>query len=142
MHNRPRMRPRKSLTWILRGVYALAVTAGLGLAGGCGGAEDNRPQTWDYIYPAIIEPSCATASCHSAFAERSGVNLGNIDDAYDQLVGRHFVVPNNVAQSGLINLLNANGARRMPPDFALPKVDIDLISNWITNGAPAAPPAN
>ncbi len=29
----------------------------------------------------------------------------------------------------------ADGAPRMPPDFALPEADIELIEQWITNGA-------
>jgi hypothetical protein len=32
--------------------------------------------------------------------------------------------------------MRANGARRMPPDFALPEADIQLIEAWITNNAP------
>jgi hypothetical protein len=129
------MRPRNSLTWILRGVGVLALTASAASMAGCGSEEDDRPADWDYIYPSIIEPNCATASCHSPFAERSGVDLGNINEAYDQMTLRHFVIPGNPAQSGLMNLLNAAGVRRMPPDFALPNVDIALISKWIAEGA-------
>jgi hypothetical protein len=112
----------------------------MGLTGGCGSAEDNRPAEWAYIYPSIIEPSCATASCHSRAADRSGVDLSSMDEAYFQLVGRHFVVPNNTTDSALMYLLNAQGVRRMPPDFALPKDDIDLIGRWIGSGAAEFPP--
>jgi hypothetical protein len=127
------MRPGKSLTRILRGVGVVAALCAP-LVAGCGG-EDNRPITFSYIYPAIIEPSCATASCHSDFTRRSGVNFGFKQEAYDQLTQRHFVTPGLPEQSELLYLLEAKGARRMPPDFPLPVDDIVTISEWIKAGA-------
>ncbi|HVU50465.1 MAG TPA: hypothetical protein VHL80_07245 [Polyangia bacterium] len=147
----------------LLGALGLAISLGA-LVSGCGTdvinpQDDPRPPTWSYIYPAIIQPSCATASCHSDFTRRSGVNFGYSDEAYFQLVCRHFVLscppagmpdPCNpgqmantdptcssraVAESQLLHQLNADGAPRMPPDFALPAVDIQLISTWIQMGA-------
>jgi hypothetical protein len=131
VHNRPPMRPRNTLTWILRGVGLLFALSG------CGSQTDERlaHAQWSYIYPAIIQPSCATASCHSDITQRSGVDLYSKDVAYDQLVNRHYAVPNHPEASELIFLMKAKGARRMPPDFAVPEVDIDLISAWITAGA-------
>jgi hypothetical protein len=135
VHNLPPMRPGNSLTWILRAVGVLAALAPLSLSG-CGSDTDDRPAQFSYIYPAIIEPSCATASCHSNYTREAGVNFGlDSDEAYYQLIARHFVTPSDPADSELIYLLKAQGARRMPPDFALPEVDIDLISTWITAGA-------
>ncbi|HVX93671.1 MAG TPA: hypothetical protein VHK47_02080 [Polyangia bacterium] len=114
--------------------FLVALSTGI-LLSGCGSDTDDRPATWSYIYPAIIEPSCATASCHSNFTKRGGVNLGIEDEGWYQLVCRHFVIPTNPDQSELSNLLNASGARRMPPDFALPKADIYKIQDWIAGGA-------
>ena len=37
--------------------------------------------------------------------------------------------------SEMVALMRAEGSPRMPPDFALPEVDISLIEQWITNGA-------
>jgi hypothetical protein len=153
------MRSGHSLTRILGavGVFA-ALATGLSLAG-CGGDLEVRPAQWSYIYPAIIEPSCATASCHSDFTRRAGVNFGNTDEAYFQMTCRHFVVTcpaagstdpctgqpamtdpscaaRAAADSQVIHQMRAEGAPRMPPDFALPEVDIQLISTWISNGAP------
>jgi hypothetical protein len=132
------------------------------LFSGCGSPDEARPAQWSYIYPAIIEPSCATASCHSDFTQRSGVNFGAIDTAYYQMVCRHFVVQcasagtmatncgagipsptindpacmaRAVNDSQVIHMMRAEGARRMPPDYALPDVDIRLISEWISLGA-------
>ena len=117
-----------------------------GLAG-CGGA-DNRPAKWSYIAPAIIEPNCATVSCHSSVAQRAGVILEPAQKAYDILTSRHFVVtcPSGadagttcmdmaVATSEILYLLRAQGSQRMPPDQALPEADVHLIQTWIANGA-------
>ncbi|MBC8131766.1 MAG: hypothetical protein H7X95_02200 [Deltaproteobacteria bacterium] len=114
-------------------VLALACLA---TAAGCGEQTDTRPATWSYISTAIVQPSCATANCHSNLSQRSGVDLGEIREGYAQLVGRHFVLSERPQTSALIALLKGSGTRRMPPDFALADDDIDLISRWITNGAP------
>jgi hypothetical protein len=117
-----------------------AFSLGAGLcclaAAGCGsGGVDDRPARWSFIAPAIIEPSCATASCHSDVAQKAGVILSDKVLGYNSLVTRHFVIPSNVAQSELLYLLRAQGARRMPPDFVLPEEDILLIQKWIADGA-------
>jgi hypothetical protein len=117
----------------LRGLL-LWLGLGLGLVAGCGGA-DNRPPRWSFIAPTIIEPSCATASCHAAVAQRAGVALDPPDTAYQTLVGRSFVIPGHPEESELVALLRAQGSQRMPPDFPLPEVDIELIEQWITMGA-------
>jgi hypothetical protein len=108
----------------------------LGLGAGCGGA-DNRPPNWSFIAPTIIEPSCATASCHSAVAQRAGVVLDPPDAAYQTLISRSFVKTNdsNPDDSELLAVLRGQGSPRMPPDFPLPEVDIELIQQWITMGA-------
>ena len=109
---------------------------------------ENRPAKWSYIAPAIIEPNCATVSCHSSVAQRAGVILEPAQKAYDILTGRHFVVtcPQSpdagttcmdmaVATSEILYLLRAQGSQRMPPDQALPEADIHLIQTWIADGA-------
>lgn len=106
------------------------------LVAGCGGQNDTRPAKWSYISTAIVQPNCATANCHSNLSQRSGVLLDGIRTGYQQLVGRSFVFPGCAAESGLVALIKGQGSRRMPPDFALPNDDIDLISTWIMNGAP------
>jgi hypothetical protein len=123
-------------------VLALAVV-------GCGSNADTRPKKWSFISPVIIQPSCATANCHSQLAQRSGVALDSTYDGYDQLVNRHFVKAGDPEGSALIGLLRGQGSRRMPPDFPLPDADIDLIAGWIMDGAPwdpssgvAPPPGN
>lgn len=97
---------------------------------------EKRPADWDFIAPAIIEPSCATASCHSALTARAGVVLEPRDTAYTTLTARQFVIPRDPEESEIITLMRAQGSRRMPPDFPLPEADIQLIESWIAAGAP------
>jgi Planctomycete cytochrome C len=138
VHNRPpNMRFGISLTSRKpRGVGVLAgfLATALAALAGCGSTDDRPPQ-WSVIYPAIIEPSCATASCHSDFTKRAGLDLGSKSTAWHQLSDRHFVIPGKPTDSSVLYLLRALGARRMPPDFALPEVDIQLIDQWVIDGA-------
>lgn len=103
---------------------------------GCGGTTDTRPPRWSYISTAIMQPSCATANCHSNLSKRSDVVLDEIKNGYYHLVARNFVLPGRPNDSALIALLRGQGSRRMPPDFPLPEIDIDLVSTWIMIGAP------
>jgi len=106
-----------------------------GVLTSCGSSEDTRPDKWSFISPVIIQPSCATANCHSQLAERSGVVLDTVANGYQQLTQRHFVMPGDPDGSALMALLRGQGSRRMPPDFPLAEADIDLIGSWIADGA-------
>ncbi len=113
---------------------------------GCGG-EDNRDPLWSYISPVIMEPTCATVSCHSRTAAVAGLDLSTAAHGYTSLRElnlpdrgqnppmRLLVVPYNPDQSRLVNMLRAEGARRMPPDRPLAEADIRLIEDWILRGA-------
>ena len=140
-------------------VLALAT---LGTA--CGSDTDPRPATWSYLSPAIMEPNCATVSCHSPAAAVSGLDFSTQERGYTSLLGlwtwivdpsgnlaqgcksaagtvvcprehRSLVVPFDPAQSRLIHVLRAQGAARMPPDRPLAEADIRLVETWILNGA-------
>jgi len=117
---------------------------------GCGG-EENRPAQWSYISPAIIQPNCATSSCHSKAAAVSGLDFSTADDGLKGLtkqklpevekgdgrneITRQLILPGNPYESRLVNMLRARGTWRMPPDRPLPEADIELIETWILNGA-------
>jgi hypothetical protein len=118
-------------------VRALALRAAgpLLLAAACTGDPGDRPATWAYLHPAIIAPSCATSSCHSARVVTAGVALDEAGEAYDDLIERRFVVPGDPA-STLMPLLEGDERGRMPPDAPLPAADIELIRAWIEAGAP------
>lgn len=129
----------------------------VGLAG-CGSSTDNRPATWSYVSTAILQPSCATANCHSALAQRAQVDLSTRAAGYHSLVDRRFVISQaavtdggadavalgapayltddqRVERSQVINLMHAEGNLRMPPDMPLPETDIQLVVKWIREGA-------
>jgi hypothetical protein len=139
----------------------LAVVATL--VTGCGGRDD-RPAVWEYISPAIMQPNCATASCHGPAAAVSGLDLSDPDRGYTSLTAlwvwivdpagtpengckafdgivacqrnhRPMVTPYDPSQSRLISMLRARNAPRMPPDRVLPEADIALVERWILNGA-------
>lgn len=117
-----------------RSLAAVALLA-LGFVAACTGDPADRPATWAYLHPAIVAPSCATASCHSGRVATAGVALDEADAAYEALIGRRFVVPGDPA-STLMSLLEGNERRLMPPDAPLPAADIELIRSWIEAGAP------
>jgi hypothetical protein len=134
------------------------------LAAACGGA-DERPASWGYISPAILQPSCATPSCHSQATAVSGLDFSTPERGYSSLtrlwvwvvtpldagVGescgivngtyvceqkvRRLITPYDPAGSCLVNMLRARDAPRMPPDRPLVEADIRLIERWILNGA-------
>jgi hypothetical protein len=137
------------------------------ISAGCG-ETDARPPQWAFIAPAIIAPNCATASCHSRGAAEAGLDLSEPDVAYRSLflqtaqfripasptippeckldkgamvcrTGRAIVVPCHPDHSRLVNMLRGRGAQRMPPDRPLPIGDIELIEQWILQGAKQDP---
>jgi len=133
--------------WWLRWVMPVALLFGQG----CGGAADSRPPTWSYVSAAIMEPNCATASCHSRSIAAAGLDFSDPERGYISLSGlwvwivdpngtvdrgcrivdgttvcqrehRSLVVPSDPAQSRLIQMLRARAGSLMPPDRALPEV--------------------
>jgi hypothetical protein len=132
------------------------------LASGCRQTDD-RPYAWGYISPVILQPNCATASCHSRGTAVAGLDFSDPDRGYDSLMGldawvaipqaspdggcqdvggtvycpraRPLVIPYDPEQSRLVNMLRARNAPRMPPDRPLPEADIALIESWILDGA-------
>jgi hypothetical protein len=114
----------------------LILIAGAATLIGCGGTTDDRPARWSFISATIVEPSCATVNCHSAVAQRAGVDLHDRNTGWNSLVSRGFVQPNDQTHSSaILYLMNAQGSIRMPPDVPLPEADIALIDKWIQNGA-------
>lgn len=123
------------------------------LLAGCLPHED-RPPRWDYLHATIVEPSCATAGCHSALTAIAGLNLSGREGAYTILTGqicgeppvvgsppRNYVTPGSSTYSTLIYQLRGVDAEGrpyrdvMPPDVPLPEVEVDLVARWIDDGA-------
>jgi hypothetical protein len=118
------------------------------LAMACG-KNDDRPPTFTYVYETIIAPNCATIGCHNSFTQTYGFQFNTKAGAYVGLTGKacsehdvegeppgHYVRPGQPDRSVLISLLLGDDVpRRMPPDRGLSEVDIDLIAEWILEGA-------
>lgn len=116
---------------------------------GCGAPGETRDPTWGYISPAIIQPNCATGSCHNTRAAVAGLDFSTVQRGWDSLhllkippAGAHpngaprpLVVPFNPDQSRVVRMLRGDNARRMPPDRPLSEADIKLVEEWILHGA-------
>ena len=100
---------------------------------GCAAPED-RPATWSYLHTAIVQPSCATSSCHSQLAEVAGLDLSDPDESYRLLIDGQYVIPGDL-RSALLFHLDGEQAELMPPDAPLPEGDVVLFERWILEGA-------
>lgn len=94
------------------------------------------------IQASVFTPTCATASCHSGAGPSGGLNL-EAANSYAMLVGVVSnedpvfmrVDPFNPDDSYLIRKLEGNAGGVMPPGAPLPRADIDVIRQWISDGA-------
>jgi hypothetical protein len=136
----------------------------LGVSASACKSYDGRPLEWEYISPVILQPNCATASCHSRAAAVAGLDFSDAERGYIsltrlryQIVDRYatgetcapshetvvcrggyrpLVMPYNPQQSRLVHILRKATPPRMPPDRPLIEEDIKLIEGWILIGAP------
>jgi hypothetical protein len=114
-------------------------------SGACG-ADDDRPETLEYITETILAPSCASAQCHSAFKREVGDQYDTVDAARDTIVGLAQIIPGDKANSLLYKAITIGASRngdsknvfRMPFDAPLPDADVALIGRWIDGGAAGA----
>jgi len=97
----------------------------------------------------VFTPSCAIPGCHDAITSISGLDLSSTDDSFNDLVGvtslcagKLRVVSGDVDASYLVDKVG-DGApfcgTLMP--LGLPQLDaseLQLIRNWIAQGAPPA----
>ena len=142
----------------------LSVASLFALASFTGCSDQPRPATWAYISPVIMQPNCATGSCHSPAAAVAGLDFSTPDRGYSSLTRlwvwvvdpakkgqpgcgpaagttvceelfRPLVTPYDPQESRLINVLRGRDAPRMPPDRPLDEADIELVEQWILNGA-------
>lgn len=96
------------------------------------------------IQASVFTPDCATSGCHSGANPSANLNLES-GSSYANLVGINAtqdagvqrVNPGNPDQSYLITKLEGPGAMggQMPPTSPMPQAEIDVIRQWITDGA-------
>lgn len=122
--------------------------AGGGGAGGSGGSTGLQP-TIESIQSNVFTPHCV--SCHAGGTPSGGMRLENPQTSYNNLVNvraQQFpllfrVAPGNPGNSYLIDKLEGTQAvgGRMPlGQQRLPQATINVIRQWISDGAP--PPAS
>jgi len=100
--------------------------------------------TFSDIQASVFTPSCATSTCHAGGAPAAGLNLETAN-SYTMLVGIQSgqdpafvrVLAGSPDNSYLIQKLegSASGGGIMPPGGALSQTNIDMIRQWITDGA-------
>jgi len=104
--------------------------------------------TLDEIQAAVFTPTCATSTCHSNSAQAAGLSLADADTSYAEMVGQFsnqtgqmnvlLVAEGDPDASYLIRKLEGAAGitgNRMPPGGALLQSDIDVIRQWISDGA-------
>jgi hypothetical protein len=123
-------------------MHRLVVAAAL-VSAACGTSDDERPKTLEYITVAILAPSCGNAQCHSSFRRAEGLAFDTVAAARDTInADASLVIPGEPADSQLFKVLISPGGDpdvvvpRMPYDQPLPNADIELIEEWIEDGAP------
>jgi mono/diheme cytochrome c family protein len=100
---------------------------------------DINPCSEDSIYFSnqilpILLSSCALSGCHNAASAQDDVVL----TSYSSLIGSDIVVPFNLSESDLYEvLIEDNEDKRMPqaPAARLNENQINLIATWISQGA-------
>ncbi|MCY7409280.1 MAG: hypothetical protein LH473_03330 [Chitinophagales bacterium] len=82
------------------------------------------------IFP-IINSNCAKSGCHDAITMEKGYNFSTYSGIMEA------VMPGNLEDSKLYEVLNEEGEDRMPPPPSDPLLaeQIDLIGQWIIEGA-------
>jgi hypothetical protein len=125
------------------------VVLAVGLASGASACatHDDRPETLAYITDTILAPSCALAECHSAMTRQSNYAFDTVALAQQALDGTDALVligpcdalPCSTAPSDsyLIQVIADQDVygNRMPYDSAMPAEDVQLITDWIRDGA-------
>ncbi len=96
------------------------------------------------IQASVFTPDCATSGCHAGGSPAAGLNLDEAS-SYAMLVGipssqvaaLQRVEAGDPDNSYLVQKLegSASAGQRMPPGAALPQSEIDVIRQWISDGA-------
>jgi hypothetical protein len=116
------------------------------LLGGACGATDDRPRTLEYITQTILAPTCATAQCHSAFKQEVGDEFDTVEAARLSIVANGLVDTTTPTAStiyksittGVMSRFDNSLTVRMPFDGPMPDADVQLILEWIQDGAHGA----
>ena len=102
--------------------------------------------TLDQIQAVIFGPTCASSLCHGGATPAAGLDLSDADTSHAELVGmpsafavgQTLVLPMDPNNSYLIRKMENDAGivgGVMPPGGSIPQTDIDVIRQWIMDGA-------
>jgi len=109
----------------------------IALAASLQGAEPRVPVFERDIFP-IFNRRCA--ECHGISKQSGGLRLDSFDGLRKGSKKGQVVVPGKSAQSRLVELIQEEGKKRMPPKGdRVPQSEVELIRRWIDEGARSGP---
>ena len=137
----------RPIDWALPGLILAALALG-GCSGGDGTGLDRPPPleaSFSSIQANVFTPTCATAGCHQGAGAPQGLRLEDavsyamlVNVASSEDPGVLRVAPGNPDASYLVQKIEgtASVGAQMPLNAApLPQATIDVIRQWITEGA-------
>lgn len=95
--------------------------------------EDSLPIPSDVSFQGQIQP-IFNRSCVSCHGGSLAPDLRSAN-SYNQLLSGNYVIPNSAEESVLFKSLIGQGAPLMPPGSPLNQSDINLVGQWINEGA-------
>lgn len=93
------------------------------------GVPDDRPATVEVVSLEILAPTCGAVQCHSSTTRLEGLAFDTLDDARASM--RELGV--SAGRGG--ELLEVIEEQEMPPDSPMFEHDIQLLQQWIDDGA-------
>lgn len=96
--------------------------------------------SWDNVHANTVEPSCASAGCHSAGDSAGGLTLTPAETAWQQLVEPSAVAARVVAGDAacspmIIRAESGSDTLAMPPGAQLSEAERCVLRLWVHQGA-------
>jgi hypothetical protein len=92
---------------------------------------------FEQVFTRTLQPGCAVDgnSCHSGATAQAGLQMDDIDMAYQLLVTEGRVVAGDPNCSLLVTRLQGANGGTMPPGRPLSDAERCAIETWVANGA-------
>jgi hypothetical protein len=106
-----------------------------------GGMLTCTPQyapTFDNVFTNTLEPDCALGGCHAGARPRAGLDLSEIETAYEGLLaaGQERVILGDPECSEVVSrMATTDSDWHMPPGERLSDAEICAVAQWIEAGA-------
>lgn len=127
---------------------ALLAVFALSLVGACGDDEVEcvdvnlacaplYEPVFEQVFTRTLKPGCALEgdSCHSGPSAKAGLQMDDIDMAYQLLVSEGRVLPGDASCSLMVTRIAEANAGVMPPGSPLSDAERCAIETWVANGA-------